>query len=399
MAFDIGQFFQALGAGASSAFLAPFNALGKIYGPQSSPQSRSALAPTQNDIYGAINNMGSSMYLPEMPAPSRTIDGTPTHPGIVRQGVQDPTPPMVKRLVEPYHGGQSQPQNTPLPSLEEALARAKSLLGASGWNPGYIDVNSISWDPLRQDARSRADEYDAKVAAMYSQLQNQVRTKDAQAIQQNFQQNRDAVKGSTDRTVNEIQQASNAADQRNTDNLAALGLGDAAARIVAQGRDLNTGTAQSVADALARGQVAENAVSRKQQASGDANTQMAGVYGLQGAETRDNIQSQLSALLANYAMSEQQARAQAQQQNASLSQNEQSVLMNLANGILGNDWNTIKYNDSLSQQQLQAAQAQAQAQQKANSAAQVQQMLAKFLSDGGDINKSPAFLPFLSQKQ
>lgn len=322
--------------------------------------------------YGNLGNKGSSQ--------AESL----THPGIVsapsrNAGITGSTGFSLLDKLNREHGYQyfpaqpqqpQQPQNTPLPTLEEALARAKGLLGASGWNPGYIDVNSISWDPLRKDARGRANEYDAKVASMYNALQNSVRTDDAKAIQQNFEQNRDAVKASTDDTVAQLQQAAAAANDANRDNLAALGLGDAAARIIEQGQDANTRASQNVADALARGQASQDAVSRKQQASGDYNTQMAGAYGLQGAETRDNIQSQLSSLLANYAMAEQQARAQAQQQNASLKQNEQNVLMSLANQVLGNQWNTVKYNDSLSQQQYQNAMDQYTAQQEALQAQQ-----------------------------
>lgn len=292
------------------------------------------------------------------------------------------------------------PSPTPLPSIADALAQARALMGQfGGGTPGMIDVGAISWDPLRQDARNRAAEYDAKLASMYNALTNSVRTGDAQAIRDNFQGALSDSRATTDRTTQAIQGASDAANQKNIDVLQALGQGEAAANIIARGQDLPTQAANAVANAAARGQTAQNALSQKQQTALDANTGMAGAYGLQGAEARDNIQSQLSSLLANYGMQEQQARQQAQQQNAQVMSGQNNALFSLANQILGNDWNQIKYGDSLAQQQLQMLQQQAQQQAKQGQQSQVQDFMTNILNQGGSLKDYTGYLPYLYPRQ
>lgn len=307
------------------------------------------------------------------PAPERVGAGNGSGTRIGAGGYFGPSPADI------ISQGLSSLQNTPLPSYQDALSQAASMLNQMGYDPGYVDVNSISWDPLRQDAKSREADYDAKIAAMYNALTNNVRTKDASDIKQNFADALSSVKDSAQRAATGTTQAAQAAQANNIDVLKRLGQEEAAARIIEQGRDLNTAAAQQVGTINQRGQAAEDAVARKQQASLDYNTGMAGAYGLQGANARDALKQQLASLLANYDMQEQQARASAQAQNASRASQAQSVLMSLANNVLGNDWNTIKYNDSLSQQKLQAAQQQAAAQQAAQQQAANQQAAMQWL--------------------
>lgn len=338
------------------------------------------------------------------PAPNKPSTNAPTMPGIVGRNVTDTwTPEIVKKLTQPYNPPAPQMQNTPLPSYQDALAQAAAMMKSSGFDPGYVDVNAISWNPLRNEAKSRQSDYDAKVASMYAALTNDVRTKDAQAIKQNFADNLSDVKGSTKDAVSMIQDASRSADQANMENLAALGLGDAAARIVESGRDVNSDTAQNVANAVAQGQSAENAVNRKEQASSDYNTQMAGAYGLQGAEARDALKMQLAQVLAGYDMDEQQARLAATSQNQQRQAQAQSQMYQLAQQILGNNWQQVQYNDSLSQAQAQmmqqAAQAQQEAAAKAEQAQQVQSFLQQMLTSGQKPGDIAGWLPFLYGKQ
>lgn len=212
-----------------------------------------------------------------------------------------------------------------------ALSEAFGLVG--GGNTG------ISYDPLRNDARARASEYDARMKAMYDQLMGSIRG-DAAGIQQNFQGAIDSSAERSQQTQGDIQGASDAANQRNLQQLESLGLGEAAGNIVAEGRDLNTATSRNIADAAARGQIQGDRLETNQQASLAHNTNLAGAAGLEGNLQRARIGNELSSLLAQYDMEEQAANRQAQQ-------NSFGQAMSLAQALVGDDWQRQGYQDDL----------------------------------------------------
>lgn len=249
-------------------------------------------------------------------------------------------------------------QDTPLPSLQDALAQAQALMKSSGWNPGYIDVNSISYDPLRNNAKQTEATNSAKLQAMYKQLTNSSKVADNKASKQSFDQAKADTKAIGNAAVNQINEAAGAASDRNAEVLKNLGLGDALVNQVKQGTDANSAAAANAATAAANSQTAQQAVAQKAQASQDYNTQMGDAYSLQGGEQVGALKQQLASLLANYDIQEQQARLSAQDKNASLAQNEQNTKMSLAQALLGNDWNQLKYNDSLAAAQAAALQSQ-----------------------------------------
>lgn len=220
---------------------------------------------------------------------------------------------------------------TQLPmDLQSALAMAQEILGGP---------NTVSYDPLRQSARSQAADYDARVEAMYNQLANSIRA-DAPTIRANYQQSIDASEGRAADTQQAIQSSSDAAAAKNLETLQALGLGEAAGNIVAQGQDLNTATSRAVADSAARQQIVGDQLGQRQQTSLDYNTNIAGVAGLEGAEQRNRIQHELARLLAQYDVAEQQANQNARQ--SFLSQQ-----LGLAQALTGDAWQRQGYQDDL----------------------------------------------------
>lgn len=278
-----------------------------------------------------------------------------------------------------------QMEDNPLPSFMDALTQAQSMLGgqSQGQGQGYMELSAPSWDPMRERAQGRFSESDAKIQAMYDHLQNQVRTDDAQAIQDNFQQARGDVAADTQNAAGIMQDASASANSQNAETLKALGLDQAAADIIDKGQDANSAVAQDVADSAALGQSAQSALAEKQQASLDANTQMAGVYGLQGAEARDQLRYQLADLLAGYDMDEQSAQFQVDQENSSRAnqaqQNSMSQMMGLA-GQLNNDaWKSREYSDSLAQSLMENRSSQMQSQQERAAQQQSQQQAYQML--------------------
>lgn len=244
------------------------------------------------------------------------------------------TKSLADQLTQRYGGRVNAPVQDPTSGprdLMSALSEAFGLVG--GGNTG------ISYDPLRNDARARASEYDARMKAMYDQLMGSIRG-DAAGIQQNFQGAIDSSAERSQQTQGDIQGASDAANQRNLQQLESLGLGEAAGNIVAEGRDLNTATSRNIADAAARGQIQGDRLETNQQASLAHNTNLAGAAGLEGNLQRARIGNELSSLLAQYDMEEQAANRQAQQ-------NSFGQAMSLAQALVGDDWQRQGYQDDL----------------------------------------------------
>lgn len=229
-----------------------------------------------------------------------------------------------RRVQEPPLG------NTDLPSFMSFLQQAMEQTGG---------VGRVSYDPLRQDARRRGSEYDARLNAMYNQLANSIRD-DGTTIRENYRGAIDDTTARSATTQQQIQGASNVADDRNQQVLANLGIEQAAANQIAQGRDLNTQTADAVADAAARGQIAADRLTTGMESAATHNTNLAGAAGLEGNLQRARVQSELAALLAQYDMQEQEANRQAQQQALSQS-------MGLANALYEDAWRQRGYEDDV----------------------------------------------------
>lgn len=223
-----------------------------------------------------------------------------------------------------------------------------SLMEALGYVDSSYEAPTISYDPLRNEARGRAGEYDARLNAMYNQLSNSIRD-DGEGIQENYQ---GAIDSNAQRALDtqaNIQSASDVADSRNAEVLAALGLGEAQGNIIDEGRDLNTQTAANVADAAARGQISGDALTQNQQSAGAHNANLVGAAGLEGNLQRSRVQSELAQLLAQYDMEEQQANQQAQMQAQQQRSNGLAQAIGLAGNLYSSDWDSQRYQDELAQ--------------------------------------------------
>lgn len=240
--------------------------------------------------------------------------------------------------------------NTGLPSFLSNLLESLGMVGTvdAGDGPNF--------DPLRQDARNRGSEYDAKLAAMYNQLQGAMR-QDGAGLQQSYQGAIDQNAQRTDQTEASIQGASDAAAARNLQQLQALGIGEAAGNIVAEGRDLNSDTARAVQDASARGQISGNNLSQNQQSAAQHNTNLVGAAGLEGNLQRARVQSELSSLLAQYDMQEEQGREEARQRAQQAQQSALSQAMGLAGAITDDQWQARSYEDELARLKYEQEQA------------------------------------------
>lgn len=246
---------------------------------------------------------------------------------------------MARRGVRPRNvlGEQPQFEETQLPDFMSFLQQAMDLVGGG--------TGGINYDPLRNDARNRHSEYDARLAAMYDQLAGSIRD-DNQTIQGNYDQALTDNEARAQSTQESIQQASNVADDRNAEVLRNLGIEDAQSNIINEGRDLNTQTAQALSDVASRGQISGNALSQNQQGALQHNTNLAGAAGLEGNMQRARVQSELASLLAQYDMEEQRANQQASQSNF-------SNYMNLGNTLYEDAWRKLNYGDDLAREQYE----------------------------------------------
>lgn len=206
-------------------------------------------------------------------------------------------------------------------------------------------VAGVNFDPQREDARRRGSEYDARLAAMYDQLQGAMRD-DNTALQGSYQGAIDDASARNAAVQQQIQASSNVADDRNAQVLKNLGIEQAQGNIVNEGRDLNTQTAKSIADAAARGQITGDALGRNQQSAAQAGNSLVGAAGLEGNLQRARVQDQLSQLLAQYDMQEQEANRQAQQQSF-------AQAMGLANAMYDDDWRRQGYQDDMTKYLMQ----------------------------------------------
>lgn len=274
---------------------------------------------------------GAGDYIYGLPANSSNRPGS--RGSRSRGGSFGPTP--MKPPTSPIQ------ENTPLPGF------LSNLMEALGYVSDPDPIARVSYDPLRQDARNRQAEYDAHLAAMYKQLQGSIRD-DGTALQGTYDQAIDDTAARAEEAQAAIQGASDAAAARNLQQLQALGIGEAAGNIVAEGRDLNSQTADQIADAASRGQISGDLLQQNAQSAQQHNTNLVGAAGLEGNSQRARLQNELSQLLAQYDMAEQQANQQIDAQNQQMRSQAFNQALGLAEAITGNQWDQRRYQDELS---------------------------------------------------
>lgn len=247
-----------------------------------------------------------------------------------------------------YGGGAGQSQMT----LADALKQAAALIGSQGGVP------SINYDPQRNEARTRATENDARLEAMYRQLRGSIDA-DAPKLQEAYQGALDSTRQNAADAQSQTQAATDSANSRNAQVLANLGIQQAQGNIVQQGNDLNTQTAQRMADQATKGQAASDRLVSNQATALQHNTNVGNAAGLEGNLQRSSNGARLQALLAELDMQEQQANQSAAAQNASLGRSDLGRQLDLAQWMVGNNTDEQRYQDSLQQQAAeQAAQGQ-----------------------------------------
>lgn len=177
-----------------------------------------------------------------------------------------------------------------------AQARAMGLGGDSGAN----------YDPLIAQLKTNANQGDAKLAAMYSQLQGNVAAQ-APGIQKNFDTAGSKIAGNADQASADTAQAYNQTRQAQTAQLSALGIGDTAGVLAANGgqaaRDQNIALGN-----IQQGKAADVNQNTAHGASAiQYNTGVGSAAQLAGGEARSALQQQLASKLAELESAKQSA--------------------------------------------------------------------------------------------
>lgn len=208
-----------------------------------------------------------------------------TFPNGTRFGFGANTAP-VKRAVAPRAKPQAQ-DRAPL-TFADYLQMANEMgLGGSG----------TDYAALMNQLRANAANADAKLAAMYGQLQNSIDA-DAAGIAQNFDTNGQNLNQNAASALDTINNAYQAARDAQTQQFQQLGIQDAAGVLAAQGGAAAGDQANAV------GNVAQNSGANAQQnaqnrtAALNYNTGISNAAGLEGAVQRAAVQQELANRLA-----------------------------------------------------------------------------------------------------
>lgn len=236
--------------------------------------------------------------------------------------------PRMRR--EPFFKAQGGPQGTSPLSFADALAQALGMLGGQGGG----EIPMMNFDPERNALRSQASEADSRLGAMYRQLQGSIEA-DAPQIQGAYQQAIDSTNSSAGMAQANAQGAVDASQARNQSVLANLGIEDANAQIIGEGRDANTQAAAAMQDMAQAQQAATTNLSANQASSVQQNRSIGSAAGLEGNLQRAQNQARLQSLLAQIDMEEQGQNSQIAQQNASRQQSGMGNALSLASQLYG----------------------------------------------------------------
>jgi hypothetical protein len=237
-------------------------------------------------------------------------------------------------------------------TFADALAQASALIGAGGGGGGGLP--SVNYDPQRNELRSRASEYDARLEAMYRQLRDSIDA-DAPVIQKAYQGAIDTTRQNNTDAQAQTQAASDNANALNAQVLANLGIQQAQGNIVQNGTDLNTQTAQRMADQATKAQAANDLLASNQATALQHNTNIGNAAGLEGNLQRAQNSARLQALLAEIDMKEQQDNQAVAAQNVSVRGNDLSNQISLAQWLMGQATDERRYQDSLQQSAAEMA--------------------------------------------
>lgn len=193
------------------------------------------------------------------------------------------------------------------------------LKQAESMAPGGTDYSA-----LRDQLKSDAGMSDARIAAMYKQLQGSYAA-DAPGIKKNYDGAKKSVKKDASDAVAATDEAYNSTRDAQSAQLAALGIGDAAAVLASQGGAAAADQSHAAANIRQNEATNKNQLTQNGATAEQYNTGIKGAAGLEGNLQRAVIQKQLQDKLAE--LSTQQSTEDAQRKSSlySMAMNLQSA--------------------------------------------------------------------------
>jgi hypothetical protein len=223
---------------------------------------------------------------------------------LVGRGADSPVSPMRRRgeTVQRLQQQEEQAEEGTQLGILDFLAQAQGLMGGAGGG-------GVNYDPLRQAARGRFTEGDAKLEAMYRQLADSIGAQ-AGTIASNYDAGAAGLNQNAAQAQSTIGDAYEAARAAQTRQLQQLGIGDAAGVIASEGTDAGAEQARALAN-VEQNRAANVGANEAAKQSGLAqNASHVSAAGLAGAEQRGRLQAELNQLLGEYDVAEQTQNAQ-----------------------------------------------------------------------------------------
>jgi hypothetical protein len=194
---------------------------------------------------------------------------------------------------------------------------------------------SVSYDPLREQARGQWQDADARTLAMFNQLQDSIRG-EAAPLGAAYDEGVASTNAATEfANTQNAQSAQNIGSMVNQ-QAGALGIQEAVANDLNAGNLSGQDQAARTADTTARGQITSNQLISNKVGALDYNNDLVGAAGLAGGMARLQRQNELNRLLAQYDVDEQSANASAQGDFTGQS-------LDLAKSLFGDETDRWKY--------------------------------------------------------
>lgn len=211
----------------------------------------------------------------------------------------------------------------------------------------YAGVGGVDYSSLMNRERANAGESTARIAAMYKQLQGSYAA-DAPGIATQYDKAGANTKQNGTEATAGINEAYNGTRDAVSNQLAKLGIGDAAAVLASQGSNAANDQARALSGVASNSQGNQNNLVQHKASAQTYNTGIKQAAGLEGTLQQSVIQKQLNDALANLDLQSQQQRA-SQSQNAftiaqQLQSTDQNNAMLQANG--GLTYNQKAVNDA-----------------------------------------------------
>jgi len=192
------------------------------------------------------------------------------------------------------------------PSLMDLMAQLGGMFGGS--EGGIVENPFVSYDPLRNSARSNAEASRVALQSVYKQMQDEVGSA-GKAIDQRYTSAGEGIKSDRDNTMSAVKDAYASSANQQADIARTLGIESAVAQAIDEGRDVSSRGAD------VQGRVAERAqgdlgyTSAVGASEGTYNNRLGQAASQQGAYQQTRLQQELRDRLSEIDMAEQQANA------------------------------------------------------------------------------------------